>query len=72
MHEDTVQFVDLYAQYLTIKEDIDAAIADVIKTSAFIRGQHVDSFEETFAKLHNMSHCVSCANGLEQGRIGER
>ena len=72
MHEDTVQFVDLYAQYLTIKEDIDAAIADVIKTSAFIRGQHVDSFEETFAKLHNMSHCVSCANGTDALYIAMR
>ena len=33
-----VPFVDLKAQYLTIKEEIDRAIADVIGETAFIGG----------------------------------
>lgn len=58
-------FVDLHAQYLTIKTEIDAAIADVISTSAFIRGPHVQKFEEEFAAAVGVKHCVSCANGTD-------
>jgi dTDP-4-amino-4,6-dideoxygalactose transaminase len=60
-----VPFADLYAQYLSIKDEIDAAIADVIRTSAFIRGPHVEEFEEEFAALLDVKHCVSCANGTD-------
>ena len=40
-----IPFVDLHAQYLTIKHEIDGAIAEVIAESAYIRGRHVDAFE---------------------------
>ena len=60
-----VPFVDLHAQYLTIKPEIDAAIAEVIKTSAFIRGPLVQKFEEEFATAMQRKHCVSCANGTD-------
>ncbi|HJW53035.1 MAG TPA: DegT/DnrJ/EryC1/StrS family aminotransferase, partial [Burkholderiaceae bacterium] len=53
------------AQYLGIKADIDAAIADVIRTSAFIRGPHVQQFEEKFARAVETERCVSCANGTD-------
>ena len=60
-----IPFVDLHAQYLTIKPEIDAAIADVIRTSAFIRGPHVQKFEEEFSAAVGAEHCVSCANGTD-------
>ena len=60
-----VPFVDLHAQYLTIKQEIDAAIADVIAESAFIRGRHVDAFEQAWAEALGVKHCVSCANGTD-------
>jgi dTDP-4-amino-4,6-dideoxygalactose transaminase len=60
-----IPFVDLYAQYLSIKEEIDSAIAEVIASSAFIRGKFVDKFEESFARLVGVNHCVSCANGSD-------
>ena len=65
MSEPKVPFADLHAQYLTIKEDVDAAIADVIRTSAFIRGPFVDAFERAFADASGAAHCVSCANGTD-------
>ena len=34
-----IPFVDLHAQYLTIKEEVDGAIAEVIAESAYIRGR---------------------------------
>lgn len=60
-----VPFADLYQQYLSLKPEIDAAIESVIKESAFIRGVHVDHFEEGFAAAIGASHCVSCANGTD-------
>lgn len=60
-----VPFADLHAQYLSIKQDIDTAIAGVIRDSAFIRGARVDAFEKAFASMHAVKHCVSCANGTD-------
>lgn len=60
-----VPFADLHAQYLSIKPEIDAAIAEVIRTSAFIRGPFVERFESEFAAALGVSHCVSCANGTD-------
>jgi dTDP-4-amino-4,6-dideoxygalactose transaminase len=60
-----IPFVDLHAQYLTIKHEIDKAIAEVIAQSAYIRGPHVDAFEETWARTLGVKRCVSCANGTD-------
>lgn len=65
MSKAKVPFADLHAQYLSIKKDIDAAIAGVIGSSAFIRGPYVDAFEKEFAALIGAPHCVSCANGTD-------
>ena len=60
-----IPFVDLHAQYLTIKHEIDRAIAEVIAQSAYIRGPHVDAFEEAWARTLGVKRCVSCANGTD-------
>ena len=60
-----VPFNDLYAQYLSLKPEIDDAIARTIQNSAFVRGPEVESFEENFAKLIGVEQCVSCANGTD-------
>lgn len=60
-----VPFADLHAQYLSIRTEIDAAIATVITNSAFIRGPFVEKFERAFADVIGVPHCVSCANGTD-------
>ncbi|MFL9924599.1 DegT/DnrJ/EryC1/StrS family aminotransferase [Herbaspirillum lusitanum] len=65
MKNPSVPFVDLHAQYQTIKVEIDQAIADVIENSSFIRGAQVESFEKNFASRVGSPHCVSCANGTD-------
>lgn len=65
MSNQTIPFVDLHAQYLSIKPEIDSVIADVISTSAFIRGPYVQRFEEAYADLMGVKYCVSCANGTD-------
>jgi dTDP-4-amino-4,6-dideoxygalactose transaminase len=67
-----VPFADLHAQYLTIKHQVDAAIAEVIRTSAFIRGPFVERFEDEFARAMGAAHCVSCANGTDSLYIAMR
>lgn len=64
-----VPFGDLHAQYLSIKSEIDAAIAEVIRTSAFIRGPFVQRFEDEFAATMGASHCISCGNGTDSLHI---
>ena len=67
-----VPFVDLNAQYRTIREDIDRAISAVIAESAYIRGPHVEGFERAWADTVGVKHCVSCANGTDALLIAMR
>ena len=60
-----VPFNDLNEHYLSIKSEIDDAIAQVIKTSAFVRGPFVENFEQEFSNLIGTKYCVSCANGTD-------
>jgi dTDP-4-amino-4,6-dideoxygalactose transaminase len=60
-----VPFVDLKAQYQSIKPEIDAAIAAIIDETAFIGGPAVKEFEEAFARYCGVSHCVGVANGTD-------
>lgn len=67
-----VPFADLYAQYVSMKDEIDCAIAGVIRSSSFIRGADVVRFEEDFARAIGTKHCVSCANGTDSLYIAMR
>ena len=67
-----VPFADLHQQYLSIKTEIDTAIADVIANSAFVRGPIVEQFEADYAELMGAEHCVSCADGTSALYIGMR
>ena len=60
-----IPFVDLQAQYLSLKSDIDQAIQSVMRETAFIRGKYVEAFEQAFAEAYGVKHCVSVANGTD-------
>ena len=60
-----VPFQDLHKQYLSIKGEIDSAIEKVISESSFVRGPHVDLFENNFASLLGSKYCISCGNGTD-------
>ncbi len=60
-----VKFLDLGRQYRSMKAEIDTAIADVIRDSAFISGKYVDRFERCFAQYLGVEHCIACANGTD-------
>lgn len=60
-----IQMVDLKGQYKRIKEEIDAAIGEVISSAAFVKGPKVKVFEEHLAEYLGVKHVISCANGTE-------
>ena len=60
-----VPFLDLFAQYQSIQSEVDAAITDTIRQSAFIKSAAVGNFEEKFADYLGASHVVSCGNGTD-------
>ncbi len=60
-----VAFVDLKAQYESIKKEMDEAIFNVIKDSAFIGGKYLTSFEKHYAEFLGIKHCIGVANGTD-------
>jgi dTDP-4-amino-4,6-dideoxygalactose transaminase len=58
-----VPFVDLQAQYRSIKSEVDAAVQRVLNTSAFILGPEVEAFERAFAEYVGAKFCVGVSNG---------
>lgn len=60
-----VPLADLYAQYLSIKPEIGAALQQVLDSSQFILGKTVADFERAFADAHQMKHCVAVGSGTD-------
>lgn len=58
-----VPFLDLGAQYLSLKDDIDRAIAETIRTNKFILGSDETPFERAFAAAARVGHAVGCSCG---------
>jgi dTDP-4-amino-4,6-dideoxygalactose transaminase len=58
-----VNFVDLKAQYLTIKPEIDRAIEGVITNTAFVLGKAVEELEKKFAGYCEVKHCLGVNSG---------
>jgi dTDP-4-amino-4,6-dideoxygalactose transaminase len=60
-----VPLLDLKAQYLTIKPEIDKAIAEVIESQKFILGPQVKACEEAIAKHSGCAHGVGVSSGTD-------
>ncbi len=60
-----IPFVDLKAQYESIKDEIDAAVAEVIGNTAFISGRYAAAFETAFAEYIGSENCIAVANGTD-------
>lgn len=65
----TIQMVDLKQQYLHIKDKIDAAVAGVIDSTAFIGGPQVTSFANKLEEYLGVKHVIPCANGTDALQI---
>ncbi len=60
-----IQMVDLQTQYHRLKPEIDAAMQEVIESSAFINGPAVKKFQAGMAEYLNAKHVITCGNGTD-------
>ena len=58
-----VPYLDLKAQYRSIKSEIDAAVARVLESCQFVLGPEVASFEQEFAAYCGTSDCIALNSG---------
>ena len=64
-----IQMVDLKKQYLKIKEEVDAAVINVMTNANFINGQEVKTFQQNLERYLNVKHVIPCANGTDALQI---
>jgi dTDP-4-amino-4,6-dideoxygalactose transaminase len=62
-HGSGIPFVDLAAQYSALADEIDAAMANVVRNTSFILGQDVELFEQEFAAFCEAEYAVGVDNG---------
>src|SRR5688572_19400628 len=60
-----IPMVDLKAQYARIKGEIDEAMARVVESTAFIKGEDCAAFEKEFAAYCGATHACGVANGTD-------
>ena len=60
-----IPFVDLKAQYDSIKDEIDNTIQNVINNTSFIMGEELKKFEEEFAWFCDVKYAIGVANGSD-------
>lgn len=60
-----MEFRDLGAQHLVLRNDIDVAISQVIAKGRFIGGAPVSMLERELADYVGVKHCISCGNGTD-------
>ncbi len=60
-----VPFLDLKAQYSSIRGEIDKAIREVVDSCAFAGGPFVESFEKEWAAYCGVRHAVGVGSGTD-------
>lgn len=58
-----IPFLDLQAQYQSIKPEVDAAMQKVLDSSQYVLGPAVEQFERDFAAYCEVDHCVGLNSG---------
>ena len=64
-----IQMVDTKTQYLAIKEEVDAAIHEVLDSAAYINGKAVKDFSQHLATYLDVQNVIPCANGTDALQI---
>lgn len=66
-----MEFIDLAAQQVRIKDKIDAGIQRVLAHGQYILGPEVAELEEKLAAFAGARHCITCANGTDALQIAQ-
>jgi dTDP-4-amino-4,6-dideoxygalactose transaminase len=60
-----IAFLDMKAQYLELKAELDLAYQRVMESGWYILSDEVQAFEREFAEYVGVKHCIGVGNGLE-------
>src|SRR5215212_9596891 len=60
-----VPLLDLRAQHATIRDEVVAAMMDVVDSQLFILGAPVEKLERSVAELSHAKFAIGCANGTD-------
>lgn len=60
-----VPFLDLKAQYASIKDEIGVAVQEVLDSCAFAGGPFVEKFEKEWAAYCGVKHAIGVGNGTD-------
>ncbi|GAA1788928.1 DegT/DnrJ/EryC1/StrS family aminotransferase [Agromyces lapidis] len=60
-----VPFLDLAAQFEEIRDELEPALLEVLRTATFIGGPNVAAFETAYAQSVGVRSCVGVANGTD-------
>lgn len=66
-----MEFIDLAAQQMGIKDKLDSAIQRVLTHGKYILGPEVDELEEKLADYTGAKHCITVANGTDALQIAQ-
>ncbi len=65
MRDRKIPFLDMKAQYLELKPEMDQAYERVMNSGWYILSEEVNVFEREFAEYLGVRHCIGVGNGLE-------
>jgi len=60
-----IPLVDIQAAYMTVKPEVDEAVAEVFSQGCFIEGPKTKEFEAEFAKYIGAKHCIGVNSGTD-------
>ncbi len=64
-----IPMVDLRAQYIRYKDELNSAVTETMLNADYIQGKNVRIFEQELAEILNVKHVISCANGTDALQI---
>ena len=64
-----IPFLDLKANYNSIKPEVDAAIQNVLDNTAYILGASVQNFEKDFAAAQQVKYCLGTSSGTDANHL---
>ncbi len=67
-----IPLVDLKANLLPLREEIEAGFARVLDKTAFVLGPDVAEFEKEYAAFVQAKHCIGVANGTDAVELAVR
>jgi dTDP-4-amino-4,6-dideoxygalactose transaminase len=61
----SVPLLDLKAQYAEIKDELETAVLEVLRSGVYIKGPRMVKLEEELARYCGAKHAIACASGSD-------